>query len=79
VSWLLVTFFAIEARIEMGLASFNGKNPWTLSKRGIMADMLPVAAGQISHPITHVILMEPDNRLIHAYSGHNGIGIKGLG
>jgi hypothetical protein len=43
-----------------------------------MADMLPVAAGQISHPITHVILMEPDYRLIHAYSGHSGIGIRGL-
>jgi hypothetical protein len=38
-----------------------------------MPDMLPVAAGQISHPITGVILMEPDNRLVHAASGHSGI------
>ena len=28
--------------------------------------MLPVATGQIGYPIVNVILMKPDNRLVHS-------------
>jgi hypothetical protein len=46
--------------------SFGCKNPGAKAQRRLMSNMLPVSAGQIGHPIIHVILMEPDNLLVHA-------------
>ncbi|MFZ1745648.1 MAG: hypothetical protein WAU17_06990 [Nitrospirales bacterium] len=41
-----------------------------------MSNMLPMAAGQICHPIIHVILMKPDNGLVHFLSDFYDVGLS---
>jgi len=43
------------------------EHPGAGEKRRLMAHMLSMAAGQVSHPITVLVHMKSDDRLIHTY------------
>jgi hypothetical protein len=49
----------------MPIPTLFGKDPWTAGERRLMAHVLSVTTGQVSHPIALLILMKPDNRLFH--------------
>ena len=49
----------------MLVTALGGDGPRAIHERRLMADMLPMTAGQIGHPITLFIEMIPDNGLIH--------------
>ena len=44
-----------------------------MGKWRVVANMLPVATGQIGYPIVNVILMKPDNRLVHSPPEYCGV------
>jgi len=50
-----------------------GLHPGTIDKRGVMADMLTVAAGQLHYPVAHFILPEAVNDYLigHGFSPAN--------
>jgi hypothetical protein len=49
----------------MSASTSFGEYPWAACERRLMAHMLPVTTGQVSHPIALFILMKPNNRLFH--------------
>lgn len=49
----------------MLLASSDGEYPGAIDEGGLMPDMLPMATGQIGHPVTLFILVISDDRLLH--------------
>jgi hypothetical protein len=46
-------------------SSLAGDDPWPIRPGRLMADMLGVSAGQVCDPITHSVLMKPNNGLVH--------------
>jgi hypothetical protein len=61
----LFTLLAIEDAAKMLLAAFRSYHPWSAKERRLVPDMLPMAAGQIGHPVAKFILMIRDDRLVH--------------
>jgi hypothetical protein len=49
----------------MGPPAIFGEYPWTASERRLMAHVLSVTTGQVCHPIPLLILMKPNNCLVH--------------
>jgi len=47
------------------LASSSCQDPWATCERRLMPHMLSMTASQIGHPITLLILMKTNNRLLH--------------
>jgi hypothetical protein len=50
---------------KVARAAFGGQDPRPVAERWLMPDMLPVAAGQVCHPITLLVLMIADDGLLH--------------
>jgi uncharacterized protein (TIGR02246 family) len=59
----LVTCFAIQEGADVLLAAGRRHNPDAIGKRRLMTHMLPVAASQIRHPVTLLVLMIATDRL----------------
>lgn len=43
------------------------EHPGAGEKRRLMAHMLSMTAGQVSHPVAVLVHMKPDDRLIHTH------------
>lgn len=61
----LVTAGAIEFAAEPSLAAFLRRRPQAHAERRLMADVLPMPARQIGHPISVLILMKTNDLLFH--------------
>jgi len=59
-------FQALQRRTDERRAPFWRRHPWTDLPRRIVADMLRVAALQIRHPMSLIVLMEADDSRGHA-------------
>ena len=57
---------AVQDSAEILPAALGCQYPGTAEKRGMVPDMLAMAAGQICHPMPFFVLMIADDRLIHA-------------
>jgi hypothetical protein len=57
--------FAVEDLAETAGAPLLRDHPWPADERRLMADVLPVPAGQVGDPVAMLILMETDDRLPH--------------
>jgi len=64
-SWILFTLQAIEQLAKVFPPTIFGQDPPTTDERRLMAHVLSMTAGQVGHPITSLILMKPDNCLVH--------------
>jgi hypothetical protein len=65
--------FAMEHEAQKLLTPAFGQYPGAIGERWIVPHMLGVPAGQIGHPITHLILMKTHNCLFHfIISGSSG-------
>lgn len=53
--------------------AFAGDNPRSIHERRLMPHMLPMAAGQIGHPVAMFIQMISNNGLVHATAETNSI------
>jgi hypothetical protein len=51
----------------MFISTRFGENPRTARQRRAMTNMLPVATGKVSHPITVFVLVKSDNGLLHEH------------
>ena len=49
----------------MGPTSLLGQDPRPARHRRLMAHMLPMAAGEVGHPILVLVEVIPHDRLIH--------------
>ena len=49
----------------MLVAALSSDDPWAIHKRGLMPHVLPMAAGQIGHPVAVFVEMKSDNGLVH--------------
>jgi hypothetical protein len=49
----------------MLLTSVIGKSPWAVEERRVMSNMLPMTTGQIGNPVAMLILVIPNDRLLH--------------
>lgn len=61
----LLTFFTVERGAEVLIPSSLADHPWAIEKRRVMAHVLPMAAGQLRHPISLFVLVISDDRLLH--------------
>lgn len=61
----LLALLAVQERAKMLLTSSSGQDPWTIEKWGVMSNMLPVATREIGNPVAVLILMIPNDRLLH--------------
>ena len=59
----------------MLVSPLAGHDPRPIHKRRLMPHMLPMAAGQIGHPITLFVEVVPDNGLIHDNTQQIGVTI----
>lgn len=56
---------AIEFAAEPSLPAFLRRRPQAHAERRLMADVLPVPADQIGHPISVLVLMKTDDLPFH--------------
>ena len=56
---------ALERRPHAAGAPFFREHPWPAHERRLVANVLPVPAGQVSDPIAVLILVKSDDRLSH--------------
>ncbi len=49
----------------MLLTSVIGQDPWAVEERRVMSNMLPMTTGQIGNPVAMLILVIPNDRLLH--------------
>lgn len=61
----LIAQFALEYEAQKLRPPAFGQYPGAIGERWIVPHMLGVPAGQIGHPITHLILMITHNSLFH--------------
>ena len=61
-----VAHLAVEHVPDILGPTVCSKHPGPTYERRLMADMLCMATGQISHPVAVLVLMKPDNRLLHS-------------
>ena len=69
----LVAADAIEFAAEPSLPAFLRRCPQAHAERRLMADVLPMPARQIGHPISVFVLMKTDNLLFHPPSSARGV------
>jgi hypothetical protein len=60
-----LALFAVQVCAEMLLPSNLADHPGAIEKGRLMSHVLPMAAGQLSHPISVFVLVIPDDRLLH--------------
>ena len=65
VTALLFTVLTPQWQTQMLASSLAGDDPWPIRPGRLMTHMLGVATGQVRDPIPHVVLMKPDNGLMH--------------
>jgi hypothetical protein len=65
IMFLLLTMLTPKASAEMPVTPCHGDHPWPIYPRRLMTHVLRMSAGQVSHPVTDVVLMKSDNRLLH--------------
>jgi hypothetical protein len=65
VATLLFTVLTPQRPAQMLSSPLAGGDPGPIHPRRLMAHMLGVSTGQVRDPITHVVLMKPDNGLAH--------------
>jgi hypothetical protein len=65
---LLFTVLTPQWPAQMLASSLVGDDPWPICPGRLMAHMLGVATGQVRDPIPHVVLMKPNNGLMHVIS-----------
>jgi hypothetical protein len=70
---LIVAAEAIEFAAEPSLSAFLRRRPQAHAERRLMADVLPMPARQIGHPISVFILMKTDDLLFHPPSSARGV------
>src|SRR6185295_6548309 len=58
----------VERRADLSRPLGLVQYPWPLLERRLMPDMLVVETRQLSHPVTSLVLMEPDDRSSHPLS-----------
>jgi hypothetical protein len=63
----VITFFTVQQLPAVLLTPSVGQHPGPIGHRRLVPDMLPMAAGQIGHPIPIFILMISDDRLVHSH------------
>lgn len=63
-SWVL-TLFAIQIRAEKLLTPTGREHPRAVSEGRLVSDMLAMTTGQFSNPVAMLILVVPDDRLLH--------------
>ena len=61
----LVAADAIELAAKPSLPAFLRRRPQANAERRLMADVLPMPARQIGHPISVFVLMKTDDLLFH--------------
>jgi hypothetical protein len=61
----LVAADAIEFAAEPSLPAFLRRRPHANAERRLMADVLPMPARQVGHPISVFVLMKTDDLLFH--------------
>ena len=71
-----LALLAVEFATEIRSAAFWGEDPFAERPRWIMADMLRVATGEVSDPMTLNILVERDD---FAEDGHRRFDYRGRG
>ena len=49
----------------MPLTSIISKHPWAIKERWVMSNMLPMTTGQIGNPVTMLVSVITNNRLLH--------------
>lgn len=60
-----VAFLAIQIGTHILIASGDGEHPRTIRERRLMPDVLSMTTGQIGDPVTILILVISDDRLLH--------------
>lgn len=68
----LVAADAVEFAAKPSLAAFLSRRPQAHAERRLMADVLPMPARQIGHPISMFVLMKTDDLLFHPPSSVRG-------
>ena len=61
----LLALLAVQISAEMLFPSGLADHPGAIEKGRLMSHVLPMAAGQFSHPISVFVLMIPGDRLLH--------------
>jgi hypothetical protein len=80
----LVAAGAIELAAEPSLPAFLRRCPQANAERRLMADVLPMPARQIGHPISAFVLMKTDDCLLQqrsvlrVFKGGNGVTVVEL-
>lgn len=69
----LVAAEAIEFAAEPSLPAFLRRRPQAHAEWRLMADVLPMPARQIGHPISMFVLMKTDDLLFHPPSSVRGV------
>ena len=69
----LVAADAIEFAAEPSLPAFLRRCPQAHAERRLMADVLPMPACQVGHPISVFVLMKTDDFLFHPPSSVRGV------
>ena len=49
----------------MPLTSISSQDPWTIKERWVMSNMLPMTTGQIGNPVTMLVSVITNDRLLH--------------
>ena len=65
---LPLALLAIQHLPEVQVAPFFSEHPGPIREWWLMAHMLPVPTGQISHPIAVLILMKAEDALLHQFA-----------
>ena len=60
-----LALFAIQVRAEKLLAPTGREHPRAVREGRLVPDMLPMTTSQFSNPVAMLILMVPDDRLLH--------------
>src|SRR5438309_1269838 len=66
VAFALVAFPAVQFHAEAAAAALRSDDPWPLRPRRIVPNVLAVAAFEVGHPITGLVLMEANDLALHA-------------
>jgi len=69
----LVAADAIEFAAKPSLPAFLRRCPQAHAERRLMADVLPMPARQIGHPISMFVLVEADDLLFHPPSSMRSV------
>ncbi|MDF0675614.1 MAG: hypothetical protein P0120_14925 [Nitrospira sp.] len=65
ISSRFLALLAIQKGTQILIPSVGGEHPRAIREWGLVPDVLSMTTGQIRHPISVLILMIPDDRLLH--------------